>query len=213
MSRRRKLFVAVACGLVACVAVALFTRDNEPTYRGRKLSEWVAQYAEGGSEVPPLPGKPPAAEAIRHIGDAALPSLFAWLDWEPGYWRLKLDHGLRQLPQGISDKIPEQVDDWFISHIAPGTKMELKSRSAYGFIALGDKAAPAIPELARRVTTGHPIRRGLAVKALSGLGPVAKPAVPELRKALNDPVDLIRIAATNALQNIAPEVLTDAPAR
>ncbi len=42
MTRRRKILLVSACGLIAVVALCFFSlRDKEPAYNGRTLSEWL----------------------------------------------------------------------------------------------------------------------------------------------------------------------------
>jgi hypothetical protein len=53
----------------------------------------------------------------------------------------------------------------------------------------------------------------LAARALAKFGTNALPALPTLTNSLADPVPDVREAATNAIKQIAPQVLTNAPAR
>ena len=42
MTRRRKILFTSACGVIAVVAVCFFClREQEPSYKGRTLSEWL----------------------------------------------------------------------------------------------------------------------------------------------------------------------------
>src|SRR5260221_5062014 len=61
-------------------------REHEPTYAGKRLSEWVARLSSKNS----LEGDSEAENAIRHIGTNSLPYLLKWISYEPAPWRIKL---------------------------------------------------------------------------------------------------------------------------
>src|SRR5947209_3349861 len=61
-------------------------REQEPTYAGKRLSEWVMRLRAKNS----LEGERETEEAIRHIGTNSLPYLLKWISYEPTPWRIKL---------------------------------------------------------------------------------------------------------------------------
>jgi hypothetical protein len=78
---RRHLRIAVAGSLVALVVLAVWQglREREPSYQGRPLRAWLADFR---SSYPWLPGQDEAkralaGETIRPIGTNALPALMA----------------------------------------------------------------------------------------------------------------------------------------
>ena len=88
--RKRRTYVGLllllSIGSVVGLLVTGALREREPTYGGKRLSEWVL-------ELPPntSPGGDSGAEiAIRHIGTNSLPYLMKWISYEPAAWRIKL---------------------------------------------------------------------------------------------------------------------------
>jgi hypothetical protein len=76
--QKRRVYLILVVVVLAGVLVAVFRRDREPEYGGKRLSEWVDGYAmqirNAGSN-----------EAIRHIGTNAVPYLLKWIRYEtPG---------------------------------------------------------------------------------------------------------------------------------
>ncbi|MDB6058214.1 MAG: domain containing protein [Verrucomicrobiales bacterium] len=81
MTRTRKILLLSACGLIAVVAVCFFClREKEPSYHGRKLSEWLdrtvlisTNIAYSSYDVNE------AIDAIGAIGTNAAPLFVKWL--------------------------------------------------------------------------------------------------------------------------------------
>ncbi len=72
--------------------------------------------------------------------------------------------------------------------------------------------ATTVPALVRLLSQPDPGTRLDVIYGLREFGELARPAVPDLLRACQDPSVGIRRAASNALEQIAPEVLTNAPA-
>jgi hypothetical protein len=70
-----------------------------------------------------------------------------------------------------------------------------------------------VPALTNFLTAHEPILQACAADTLEQFGTEARPAVLFLQKLLNDSDLMVRESATNALLKIAPEALTNAPAR
>src|SRR5437660_11441199 len=102
--RKRGVYLIVAILVVAGVLVAVFNREREPEYGGKRLSEWVEQYADHSDS---LGQKAEAADAIRHIGTNAVPYLIEWLQYETPPWKRRL----------------RRQANWVIWHLNPSRRL------------------------------------------------------------------------------------------
>ncbi len=168
MTRRRKILLLSACGLIAVVALCFFSlREKEPSYNGRTLSEWLRDYhAKATSLVPDgeeIPDEESAA-AVSAIGTNAIPILVKWLK-EPALKRERsLDSAAWKIP---NERLRDIATDvlWKSSirrkHYLAGT----------GFIILGTNAINALPDLANQFNTSDDFYVTLiAAQALSSMG-------------------------------------------
>src|SRR6266404_1973707 len=133
--RRRGVYLILAVLVVAGVLVAVFvTREREPEYRGKRLSEWVRNYGM----FDPTRDIRETDEAIRHIGSNAVPFLLDWIRYEPPAWKAKLYNTVNSLLEKLQC-------EWRLSD-----EQALLAWGASGaFADLGPEANGAIPELAR----------------------------------------------------------------
>ncbi len=207
MRSRRKWLILLAGVVLISAVLTLLSRNREPTYKGRRLSEWMRLRAT----ISPPPGQTEeAADAIRHIGTNALPLLLALIDDpSPGWWRRG---------RALSQRLPDWITGSHAAHwLRQHHRVILGPEDARSLAEiLGPVAAPAVPDLVRRLsTTNWHGRRDLATRALACAGPeaIAKSAAPCIAMLLIDSDLAVRTAATNALTRIAPEVLTNAPPR
>jgi hypothetical protein len=102
--------------------VAFWPGEREPEYDGKTLGEWLL-YKQPASESN-LPN--PQIEAIRQIGEEAVPWLLKWARYQSPPWRWRLNRFF-----GEDRGIERSQAVWF------------------AFRVLGPKAADAIPDLAR----------------------------------------------------------------
>jgi hypothetical protein len=219
--KHRKLLILLAC-VAVCAGVAgvvsSVTRDNEPHYQGRSLSEWLnAHYS-----APPWRYSTEPGDAIREIGTNAIPYLLKWIRYHPSAFqktaRSKLAPSLLQTRLGR-----------YLSGISAEDRAV---RAVIGFSFLDTNAIPAIPHLVAimRDTTRLEAARS-SIGALSLIGTPALPALAAafsdtnyplrseilpylpyfdgtnsfssyLKAALVDPDPQVRSAATNALREI-----------
>src|SRR5207253_1864353 len=91
--RKRRVFLILLGAVLAGVLVAVWRREREPEYGGKKLSEWVDRY----DRIPsfPLHGLLPQEisatdEAVRGIGTNGIPFLLKWIGYKRPAWREKL---------------------------------------------------------------------------------------------------------------------------
>ena len=227
--RKRRVFLILLGAVLAGELVAVFRREREPEYGGRKLSEWVMAYSRS-STLNPSRENHEAAEAIRQIGSNALPYLLNWMRYEAPLWKTKvLDFANVALPV-----------KW---HVIDQREMRLYA-SIRAFHALGPAASDAIPTLNEmmigRISIEDPC---FAVEALGNLGSTglrqlqvvltnrekwvvaprpyivyvlarqgtnARSALPALQFLLTDSDPIMRNGASNAIRAIDAETLEDA---
>lgn len=149
MKRRRNIGLLLLGVCAAAVVWAIWRREREPSYQGRTLSEWITSYDSH-------PRNQEAAEAIRQIGTNALPSLLKWIQYEEADWRAGLVNWLDGWPNGAKDN--------FLSRLIEGEAGARARCAVMGFEALGDKAWPAVPDLARIVYQAKSGRTGQNAK-------------------------------------------------
>jgi hypothetical protein len=84
-TKRRKLIAIVLLAVIGgVIAYSLLRQDDEPTYQGRRLSEWLD------------PNHRDAKTGVQRIGTNALPPLLKWIDYEkPPEWRVTIYQMLR----------------------------------------------------------------------------------------------------------------------
>jgi hypothetical protein len=178
---RRKLLIATAifAGVVAASAIIHFvTRPKEPSYQGKTLSEWAANAARTGRGI-----QNGDLEAVRHMGTNALPHLLAWMATaDRSYRRATLVYNLWQ-------KLPVVVVNWPLTKKLYQTASGDNYRVLYAveaFRVLGIDAAPAVPELIRRLENANaPIQLPYVIMALRETRPVnSETVVPGLARFL-----------------------------
>ena len=174
MSRRRTVFILLLAGL-AIGLLLVSARLDEPSYRGRSLSDWLEalvqrEDAEGAAE---------ARLALRQMGTNALPHLLSML-------RTK-DSRFKKLLQQWEGK-HSFVDFRLYSADV------IRGRAAEGIVAIGPPAAPWIPALTNLLD--EPDLGETALWALSGVGPEA---LPILLASLNHSNSALRRAAMYSL--------------
>lgn len=192
MRRRWKLLALLAAGALL-TAVLTHHGAHQPTYNGRTLSSWVNAYGNYPAMKAP-PAKDAAADAIRQIGTNALPYLLAWINYEPSPWRRKLQAFSRRLPSAL-------VENRFVEHVLSyGDGYTLAQNATQAFAILGPIAAPAAPELRRRIVTKGPTdSRYRALAAIAQTGP---PAVPAIAQVLSNASDAASMWVTFCIEDL-----------
>jgi hypothetical protein len=223
MPNRRIYVILFAVVLVAVVLVAVIgrSRDREPEYGGKRLSEWVGRYLSSSDSHE-------CDDAIRRIGTNALPWLMKWISYDPPRWKTKIYASANSIISSLNS-------DWSI--------IDEKERRSFGvflaFDALGSQAKPAIPELTRRLNNGNAVGHAQAAASLlsaignDGLLPLLqvvtnreRPSLirnmallyigfatntpitmPILSNLLEDPEPYVRDAATKALSDMEARAL------
>lgn len=176
-------------GAIAGIALLLWlTREREPEYQGKTLSEWLAIYADAiegdqaQSELS-IQRRTEAALAIRQIGTNALPHLLEWTAYEgPSTFMERFRSLRRQLPESNSS---HSFRHWCLSDC----RWKHAEHADYAFELLEDQAKSAIPELARRmnIRSSNDIVAARAVFELACIGKAAAPILAEQLANTNAP--------------------------
>ena len=183
---QRRTSLAAYAFLSLCVLAASGT-EEEPSYNGRTLSQWLAiEHAVARTVGPGLHRAP--EEAVRAMGTNAIPKLLEWTSYQ------------RSSAEREGQTEPTRP--------APGTNqspeltpLERARSTVFGFCVLGAAARPAIPqltELARSSSDADRARR--CAVSLAAIGPEAIPSILSL--ATNAP-GATRSHAIGALEYMA----------
>jgi len=177
--RKRLILALLVCGLVTAF-VAFLSKHTEPSYNGKTLTQWINIYCwpYNPTVADLLPRKTffedseprqnEAADAIRHIGTNAVPTLLDWMDKD---FRVAWKYKLRAaLPKRLQNS--HSVDWWLVAQ-----DHYRVDRALRGFHILGSNAAPAVPELTRRMMTRNSDSGVSAAMALGNMGGVGLPAL------------------------------------
>ena len=140
MRKHRKLRIALACLAVVAGVVVFATRDTEPHYQGRSLSQWLMIYYESDRLNRDPAQRPVAAAAIRAVGTNALPQLIKWTCYEVPTWHAYITRALpRSTALRSANSRPTRTTVYRGFHRAHAAQL--------GFRLLGTNAVSAIPEL------------------------------------------------------------------
>ncbi len=245
MRQRRSILILIGIALLVLAALLVFSNYREPTYLNIPLSAWVDDYGQGqgrfrrsgrSTQLVPavtpwiedyakLRGRvvlnfPTPAEAIDHIGPAALPYLIRWIQYQPPRWfewcnrhgvplkkfkfiQASIDRhnlrvegalcALRQLGPRAAPALPQ------LTRIVAGTRTNISDRAVMVLMNMGPPAAPA---LATALTNQHIRFRATIAVQLGYLGTNAYPALPHLMNCLYDSDATISNAASTALGHL-----------
>ena len=150
MRKRRLILLLLAGG----VLVMVVDRLGEPSYGGRRLSQWVEEYVTDRTPN----SRDRRDSAVRHIGTNAIPYLLRWIRYETPVWKSKLYGALNP---ALKTVVPAcQLTDEKNKLRADGT--------VFALIALGADAQQILPELSK--VASDPISApAVAVRAANAL--------------------------------------------
>ncbi len=175
-ARRRRWIVA---GLLLAAAIGGYGWVNspprEPSYGGKKLSAWLDELPQAVHTA--YPATAPPVQAVRAIGTNAIPWLLYQFRTDDTSW------------YGLYKSWPEKANGWLDKqHLvayrfsepmrAPALKPRLR-RGTQGLEALGELAAPAIPELLKLMDR-HPAHISATLVW------IGRPAVPAVQTCLTN---------------------------
>jgi HEAT repeat protein len=150
--KKRRAIILVLLGVFVASLTYYFWRPSEPAYEGKRLSAWMDDLS--GSEE----AHNKAAEAIRHIGTNALPTLLGMLSAKDSRFKKTVD----------------ELNDWqsilFLN--VPGLKGN-RFQAVLALRELGPAAKPAIPQLKQLLDDYY--TAPAATQALGMLGPEGYP--------------------------------------
>ena len=165
---------------------------NEPGYRGRKLSGWLADL-----DLESRRSSEQTVFAIQAIGTNAFPMLNRMIRSTDPWWKR---HAMAFNASQRLFRIP----------VTPSSV--LRNRAVQGYTALGPRAKPNVPQLVHLLETESSAQvRSSVAAALGGIGPEAKSAIPALQKATQDLSAEVRKESLWALVNIQRWSLDPAP--
>ena len=136
-----KLHTRGVIGLVVAGVLAWFlvksSREIEPVFEGRKLSDWLHHHVPSSAAIPPYgsPGWKKADEAIRAIGTNGIPTLLNYLrEQDESPWLVKVKSFARR------HRLAQPKNTSATWH---------HEEAAYAFEILGKTATNAVPALIR----------------------------------------------------------------
>jgi hypothetical protein len=180
--------VAAAAG---CLLFALLSREPEPSYQGRRLSEWLLNPPSLHAE----------SAALLHMGSNALPCLVNWACAPPPKWRKSIADFCLNHPKTV----PNFVTTWAAKPLL------LCNATSDAFWMLDTNAYPALPQLSFMMikTNNEASAQGAyrsIIAALRGSfftdsGDRREPKLNRmvLEHAFKHPDPVVRQAATNGL--------------
>ncbi|MCO5053940.1 MAG: HEAT repeat domain-containing protein [Verrucomicrobiae bacterium] len=141
-----------------------FRSPKEPEFAGKSLSDWLAELDTGRMEIIDFRAvlDPQAAEAIRQIGQPAVPFLIEFV--KSGYSAISTYYALDSLPV----KLPLRVVEQRLDH-----RMSLARQAVLGFRVLGTNSAEAVPDLASLLAAKNEQSALQVWEALSATGPAS----------------------------------------
>lgn len=164
------------------------SRQREPRYQGIRLTVWLKQYGTNHwSTGRDGPLEKEAQAAIRQVGTNAIPLYLSIMSARESPLKRKL---LALAPRPL------------VARLHLRSLYSYRLLGAYGLIALGPDAKPAVPALMGLLTDKDAQVRYPAVFALRCLGPAASDALPSLITCLKDPEFIVRDEAVLALGTI-----------
>ena len=154
MKRLRVILVFVAV-LLGGLLVILFSRPGEPSYQGRRLSQWLDEYeATAFMRVQSTDTKArsqAAHHAVKMIGTNAIPFLIQWLQFTNSPSR---------------DRYNLLLSKQKLIRFRFETERHANNPALRGFGILRDDAQSAAPELARLLESPRQDQRYMAIECL-----------------------------------------------
>src|SRR5947207_1481685 len=226
-NRLRIAFVLLA----AVVLAATLYTNQEPSYEGKTLSDWVVAL-HGRTAMEPEK----VSEAVHHLGTNSIPLLLEWLHKEDRpTWTYRLHHfknstiqflvarGIIE-PRGVTYHLDyrssyRSLAILAFSELGPdgqaaipsliqmlGDKAqntnELSAIASAAFVILSKMAPASIPALAKALSADDLQVRIMAASTLGNIGPSASEVIPILKKMMTETNIIIRMAAADILAKI-----------
>jgi hypothetical protein len=171
---------------VAVVALVSLSRDHEPSYNDRALSDWLVALTNynGDDDTDQV------VEAIRQIGTNAIPYLVQYIRYTPSPLRLKSAAAVTALSKRLGR-------DWRLR----GSRSEARAQGAFDALAiLGPSAVVTLPDLTQ--LAADPGDLGRASRALFTLSFMGAQALPPLMAILTNQQSRLRPQAAMGLSRL-----------
>lgn len=215
--RIAKFQVLILAGLVLCPQIVEAKDKKNPMYQGKSVSEWV-----GLLIFSKIDGKKKAMNAIKAIGEPAVPILIKNLNKRDGFYWVAAALGelgeksLAAVPKLIprlNDKyernahkayeVIRQIGPKGVPFLVKALKKERKFKAKMTLVKLlgtfGAGAKDAVPNIASLLRNKDPNMRKAASLALGNMGPTAAKAAA---KALSNKKSYVRLAAASSLSRM-----------
>jgi hypothetical protein len=177
MKRLRIILISLAVLLVGVLVLCL-VQPKEPSYQGRKLSEWLRYYYESGWDLDKFADVGASTRASEHavkeIGTNAIPALLRWLKTKASPIKIKLNSLLDR--QSVISFRFKTTNDW-------------SKLAECGFLMLGDDAMPAVPALVRLSNSQDEKQREHALLCILYIDKDKKRLLPVLLQLFRSPTN------------------------
>ncbi len=158
MKKRRLLAIGLATLALLGLLLIVAKRDRGPEVDGRPLEAWVRDLL-----ITADPGRRAAAQAaVAQLGTNAIPWLQLTLHHTDPAWKKPL--------LDTADTLPGLDRRNLLRWVNPYGRSEIRAGGAAGLAALGQAAAPAIPDLVESLGDPEHLVYNNALAALRGLG-------------------------------------------
>ena len=187
-----KFLLLLAFGLVVGVVVCSFTREREPSYQGKNLSEWLqfkeAAYRKGKREEVIA-----ANNAMRAMGSNVVPALVRLIAYDP-----EKNHLARFVQKHSNGFTTNRITISLTQLIKEGErhKFELGEHAAEAFRTLGPSGFSGVPALTE-VARNNP----WPYNALDALNNLGEKGLPGIIAAANHPDPRVRSMVLQYLFN------------
>ncbi len=192
MRKERLILLGIAVVLLLTLLIWVLSPPREPVYQGKGLSAWVHQFHTNH-----WPLDKEAEAALQHFGTNSSPFLLKMMTTRESPLMRKF---LGFVPKPVQSRLHLPTATEYSRKIS-----DYRSIGAGGFMALGEHARPAVPELIALLDDKDQYVRYLAVFSLRCLGPVARDALPALTNCLFDADFAVRDDAVMAMGTMRAE--------
>jgi hypothetical protein len=211
MSPKRRILLAIlATLLVLGLGVLMYLREQEPSYEGRALSEWLSVYATNMPEGSGIREREKAEQAVRAIGTNAVPVLLRWMDPHPDFAAYAALVGRRKLRADLA-LVGFKILGAEARQAVAELSRWMKAGDVRATVALGWIGEHGLAELLAVASDHQSTNRRLAILVIANsrsLGTYTNRTLTVLMDAVTDSDGAVREAAKNALNAFAPEALT-----
>ncbi len=217
---KNRVRLAAGIVLLAIIVILLLTYHREPSWQGRRLSQWMEDF---GSKYAGPGDFPEGEEAVRHFDTNAIPYLVQWIEYQASPLMQQL-RGFQLINKSIlrnesraigSLRALERLGPRAMSGLprlarkVQRLKPQDQPRSLVALSYLGEQA---LPEMIMALTNRHISGRSVLTDALYKMGDKASPALLALQKSLHDPDPLVRGGACAVLGRLQRDPVQVIPA-